>query len=202
MNYLRLLVELTRDPLNLEELTRIARTEPSLGYRLLRLANSPLLAARSEVTSFLGAFMLVGEDRFRKLVSVAASGMLGSDQPPAALISLSLQRARFCELLAPWIGENPTEQFLLGMLSLLNAVLRVPMETIVKALPLRADAKAALMGEINPATLPLWLARSFENGAWGACACGANRIDIREETLAELYVESVQWANEVLASTR
>ena len=40
MNYLRLLVELTRNPLNFEQLTRIARSEPSLMYRLLRLANS------------------------------------------------------------------------------------------------------------------------------------------------------------------
>ena len=128
------------------------------------------MAARSEVTSFLGAFMLVGEDRFRKLVSVAASGMLGNDQPPAALISLSLERARFCELLASLIGENSTEQFMLGMLSLVDAVMQVPMETVVKSLPLRPDAKAALLGEINPASLPLCLVRSFENGAWGACA--------------------------------
>ncbi|HEY5253612.1 MAG TPA: EAL domain-containing protein [Acidobacteriaceae bacterium] len=202
MNYLRLLVELSRNPLNLDQLTRIARSEPSLGYRLLRLSNSALVAARSEVTSFLGAFMLVGEDRFRKLVSVAASGILGHDQPPAALITLSLERARFCELLAPMIGENSTEQFLLGMLSLVDAVMQIPMETVVKSLPLRPNAKAALLGEINPASLPLCLVRSFENGAWGACSCGARRMEISEETLAELYLESVQWANEVSASTR
>jgi c-di-GMP-related signal transduction protein len=202
MNYLRLLVELTRNPLNLEELTRIARAEPSLLYRLLRLANSPMMAARSEVTSFLGAFMLVGEDRFRKLVSVAASGILGKDQPLAALISLTLERARFCELLAAQIGENTTEQFMLGMLSLVEAVLQVPMETIVKALPLRANAKAALLGEINPASLPLSLIRSFEKGAWGECSREALRMGVSEETLAGLYLEAVQWANEVIASTR
>ena len=202
MNYLRLLVELTRNPLNLDELTRIARFEPSLGYRLLRLANSPMMASRSEVTSFLGAFMLVGEDRFRKLVSVAASGILGNDQPPAALISLSLERARFCELLASLIGENPTEQFMLGMLSLVDAVLRIPMETIVRSLPLRPNAKAALLGETNSASLPLCLIRSFEGGVWGRCSLAAQCLSVSEETLAGLYVESVRWANEVFASTR
>lgn len=88
------------------------------------------------------------------------------------------------------------------MLSLLDAVLQIPMETIVKALPLRPNAKAALLGDINPASLPLGLIRSFENGAWGACSCGAQRMGVSEETLAGLYVESVQWANEVFASTR
>ncbi len=172
MNYLLLLVELTRDPLNLPELTRIARAEPSLMYRLLRLANSAMVAPRNEVTSFRSAFVLVGEDRFRKLVFIAASGILGNHQSPAALTSLSLERARFCELLAPLIGENSTEQFLLGVLSLVDAVLQVPMETIVKALPLRPNAKAALLGEINPASLPLSLIRGFEKGAWGTCAWG------------------------------
>jgi c-di-GMP phosphodiesterase len=201
MNYLRLLVELTRNPLNIEQLTRIARAEPSLMYRLLRLANSALVAARSDVTSFLGAFMLVGEDRFRKLVSVAACGILGNDQPPAVLISLSLERARFCELLASLIGENSTEQFMLGMLSLVDAVLQVPMQTIVKSLPLRTNAKAALLGETNSTSLPLSLIRSFEKGAWGDCSREAQQMGISEETLANLYVQSVQWANDVSAST-
>jgi len=122
--------------------------------------------------------MLVGEDRFRKLVSVAASGILGHDQPPAALISLSLERARFCELLASLIGENSTEQFMLGMLSLVDAVLQVPMEAIVKSLPLRPNAKAALLGEINPASLPLSLTRRFEKGAWGVCSREAARMGV------------------------
>jgi c-di-GMP-related signal transduction protein len=201
MNYLRLMVELTRSPLNLHELTRIVSSEPSLCYRLLRLANSALMAARSDVTSVLGAVMLVGEDRFRKLVSIAASAILSDDQPPAALISLSLERARFCDLLAPWIGENSTEQFMLGMLSLVDAVLQVPMKTIVKSLPLRPEAKAALLGEINSASLPLCLVRSFETGARGACSCGKQSMDISEKTLAALYVESVQWTHEVFAPT-
>ena len=201
-HYLRLLAELTRSPLNLHELTRIVSSEPSLCYRLLRLANSALLATRSDVTSVLGAVMLVGEDRFRKLVSITASAVLGHDQPPAALISLSLERARFCDLLAPLIGENSTEQFMLGMLSLVDAVLQVPMETIVKSFPLRPDAKAALLGETNSASLPLCLVRSFENGAWGACLCDKQRINVSEETLATLYVESVRWTNEVFASAQ
>ncbi len=42
LNYLRLLVELTRKPFRLEEVTRIVRMEPSLYFRLLRLANSAM----------------------------------------------------------------------------------------------------------------------------------------------------------------
>jgi EAL and modified HD-GYP domain-containing signal transduction protein len=201
LNYLRLLAELARDPLDLHTATHIVELEASLCYRLLRLANSPLWAVRNQVTSVQEAFMLVGENRFRKLASVAASCVLSQEQPPA-LIGLSLERARFCELLAPMAGQNPMEQFLLGLMSLLDAVLEVPMESIVESLPLREEAKAALLGAKNPAAVPLWLIRSFESGAWGSCACAAKDLGTSEETLARLYMEAVQWAGESLASSR
>ena len=157
--------------------------------------------------------MLVGEDRFRAMVSVAASCVLTQHQTPA-LISLSLERARFCELLAPLAGENPNEQFMLGLLSLLDAMLETPMEVIVKALPLRPEAKAALMGvanavgasnpiaPTNPVAVPLNLIRSFESGAWGICKAAADKFGVSEERLASLYVQSVKWANETLTESQ
>lgn len=197
VNYLRLLAELTCKPLRLDHVVEIVQMEASLCYRLLRLANSPLWGVRNEVTSVRGAFMLAGEDRFRMLVSVAAASALGHNQS-LALMSLSLERARFCELLAPLIGENPTEQFLLGLLSLLDAMLQTPMEAIVRSLPLRPEAREALLGAQNEAAIPLCLIRSFELGAWGDCSL-AKIPAVDEEMLAKLYVESVRWAAESIA---
>jgi EAL and modified HD-GYP domain-containing signal transduction protein len=199
MNYLRLLVEMTRKPLNLTRVTDIVRVEPSFCYRLLRLANSALWGRQREVASVREAFMVVGEDRFRILVSVAASCVLSEKQP--ALISLSLERARFCELLAPMIGENPTEQFMLGLLSLVDAMLEIPMEAIANSLPLRAEARAALLGAINSAALPLCLIRSFEAGWWDRCGGEAEALGVSEATLSGLYIDAVKWASESVAAT-
>lgn len=201
MNYIRLLAELTRQTLDLDAVVHIVRLEASLCYRLLRLANSPLWGIRNDITSIRDAFMLVGEDRFRALASVAASCVVGEGQP-GALTTLSVERARFCELLAPLIGERSTEQFMLGLLSLLDAMLHIPMESIVQSLPLRAEAKAALLGATNPVAMPLCLIRSFESGAWGSCACAAAALGVSEETLARLYFESVQWARDAVALSR
>jgi len=197
LNYLRLLAELTREPLDLNEIIRAVEVEASLCYRLLRLANSPLWGIRNDITSVRSAFVLVGEERFRLLVSVAASCALVQNQAPA-LIALSLERARFCELLAPLTGESPTEQFIVGMLSLLDAMLETPMESIVRSLPLRAEAKAALTGAENRTAVPLSLIRSFEEGEWGRCTGAAETLGVSEETLAGLYLQSVQWARESL----
>jgi EAL and modified HD-GYP domain-containing signal transduction protein len=197
-NYLRLLVELTRSPFNLSEVARIAESEPSLCYRLLRLANSALWGIRTDVTSVRNAIMLVGEDRFRILVSVAASCVLGQNQR-CALVGLSLERARFCELVAPLVGENPTEQFMLGLLSLTDAMLETPMDSIEKSLPLRGPAKEALLGATNRVSVPLSLTRSFESTAWGTGGGPANHPGVSELTLARLYMESVKWASDAVA---
>ena len=193
--------ESLQHPLDLNEVVRIVRSETSLCYRLLRLANSPLWGIRNDITSVRDAFILVGEDRFRALASVAAACVLGEGQP-TALTSLSVERARFCELLAPLIGANSTEQFLIGLLSLLDTVLQTPMESIVQSLPLREEAKAALLGAANLAAVPLCLIRSFESGAWGKCASAADAVGVSEETLARLYIESVQWARDTVALSR
>jgi c-di-GMP-related signal transduction protein len=197
MNYLRLLAALTRRPLNVDEVIDIVRLEPPLSYRVLRLANSPLWGVRSTVSSIGEALMLVGEDRFRMLVSVVGSNMLGQEQP-AALTGLSLERARFCELVGPLIGENPTEQFILGLLSLLDAMTESPMEAIAKSLPLRPQVKDALMGADNQASLALRAIRSFESGA----ALDSETLGVEEETLTRMYVESVKWAAESMAAYR
>jgi EAL and modified HD-GYP domain-containing signal transduction protein len=102
-------------------------------------------------------------------------------------------------LVAPLIGESPAEQFMLGLLSLLDAMLEMPMETIAKSLPLRAEAKEALLGAKNRAGVPLCLIRSFESGAWEPSAGDAPSIG--EETLSRLYVEAVKWANDSIAAS-
>jgi EAL and modified HD-GYP domain-containing signal transduction protein len=200
LNYLRLLAELTREPLDLNEIIRTVEVEASLCYRLLRLANSALWGIRNDITSVRSALMVVGEERFRLLVSVAAACALVQNQGPT-LIGLSLERARFCELLAERIGERSTEQFMLGMLSLLDAMLETPMESIVRSLPLRPEAKAALIGAENPTAVPLCLIRSFEAGAWGRCAAAVETLGVSEETLTRLYLESLEWARESLATS-
>jgi EAL and modified HD-GYP domain-containing signal transduction protein len=201
MNYLRLLAALAQTPLNVDEVIEIIQLEPPLSYRVLRLANSPMWGVQKTVTSIHEALMLVGEDRFRMLVSVVGANMLGQQQP-VALIALSLERARFCELVAPQIGENPTEQFILGLLSLLDAMTETPMEAIAKSLPLRAQTKDALMGVENHASLALRTVQSFESGIWRGQPLDSETLGVGEETLTRIYVESVKWAMDSVATCR
>jgi EAL and modified HD-GYP domain-containing signal transduction protein len=199
MLYLQLLSALSRSEPNLDEIVRLVTAEASLCYRVLRMVNSARLAIHGQVTSIRQALFLIGEQQLRKLVMVATTTSFGKNSNMASeLIFLSLQRARFCELMAPAAGQRKEEQYLIGLLSTFDAILQTPMEQLLKVLPLREEAASVLRGGINSVGDALRLARHYEQKEWQACADLCATFRITETELTNHYVASMQWAtNEV-----
>ena len=118
---------LHHDPIDVRKVSQLVMRDASLTFRLLRLVNSPICAIQQEVRSVESAIVIIGEETFRRIVSLAVLSELNSDRPPA-ILHMALSRARFCELAAPLFGLDPGEQYLLGLLSLVPAMLSVAME--------------------------------------------------------------------------
>lgn len=197
LSQLRLLAAVSQSPVDMVELEKILQADAPLTYRLLRLVNSAAYGLHREIRSIRSALILVGETEFRKLITVAVSNSMGAGRP-SALVSLALVRARFCELLAPQLDQRPAEQYLVGLLSLVDALLEVPMQTIVGRLPLRAEAKAALLGKANSESFGLCLLRNYESGEWKQCLHATAKMHLNPELLNSLYLESVRWTESML----
>src|SRR5581483_900929 len=123
-NYLRILQAVHRPELNFAELEGILKREVSLSYRLLRYLNSPCCGLRHEITSLRHALSMLGENEIRRWVSLVVVAGIGTEKQ-AEIISMSIIRARFCELIAERLARQagPTDCFLMGLLSLLDAIL-------------------------------------------------------------------------------
>lgn len=145
-----ILRQLFRDPLDLMTLCPMVSQDVSLVYRVLRYVNSPICAIRHPVTSIQDAIIILGDAAFRRIAALSLESALSQDQSPE-LLQMALVRARFCAMAAPLCGLDVEEQYLLGMLSLLPPMLRVPVETILHELPLRAEIRDALAGIPVPA---------------------------------------------------
>jgi EAL and modified HD-GYP domain-containing signal transduction protein len=117
-----------------------------------------------------------------------------------ALLSLALVRARFCELLAPAVAEPLASLYLLGLFSLLDALLDAPMRQILDTLPIDCEMKAALMGNDSSRGLALQLVRSLELCDWAACETLCRRLEVSESAASAMYVESLHWASAMLYS--
>ena len=94
------------------------------------------------------------------------------------------------------MAQDADEQYLLGMLSLLPAMLGVPMEEIVPILPLRGQICEALAGTANPERKLLGWLESHEHGDWESCDRIVTNYGLDSKQLVECYLEAVSWAEQ------
>lgn len=188
------------ETLDICKLSRLVKRDPSLTYRVLRLVNSHAGAVQQEIRSIEEALSVVGEESFRRIATIAVTSELGDEQP-SELLRMSYVRGRFCELAAIGCGLDPTEQYLLGMMSLLPAMMSVPMEELAPSLPLREEIRKALKGVDLPERRLLQWLEFHELGDWAACDAIVQKNWLNAEEVARSYEEAVVWAESALKST-
>jgi c-di-GMP-related signal transduction protein len=196
MNYLRLLQAVSRPDLELDGLEKLIKSEASVCYRLLRYLNSSIFGLKSEVHSVKHALSLLGEREVRRWVRLVAAVGAG-DEKPSDLVLSALVRGRFGELLQPVVKHGESDLFLLGLLSLIDAMLELPMSEILEKIPLDHETKAVLLG--HPSVLrPVYqLMLAHESGEWDAAAQLSQGLNLDSEEVASFYWRAQQWAREV-----
>jgi c-di-GMP-related signal transduction protein len=197
--YLNLLSVLHRVPADLRKVEKLISGDPSLCYRVLRLANSALQGHPGAISSIREALLLVGDEAVRRLVVVAMAGTLAAHRSPA-LLGMALARARFCELVAPELREEQGRYYLLGILSVLDALLETPLDRILRSLPVTPEMKSALAGDDSTAGRTLALVRSLEACEWRGCEEMQNVLGLAEGFVSSVYVEAIRWAAGMMGS--
>lgn len=198
--HLKLMQLMQEKPLNIGEIASLVEREPSLAYRLLRFTNSAAQGRRNEITSIRTALLVAGDDVFRRMATLAVAVELNSGPSPE-ILRLALQRARFCEVAAPFCGLNPTEQYLLGLFSLLDAMLQTPMEQALAQISVAGPIRAALLGVDNIHRCPLYWLESKERGDFSRCDELAISHGFDPQGLEENYHAATLWADELLAES-
>jgi EAL and modified HD-GYP domain-containing signal transduction protein len=197
--HLEILEDLQKDPIDLQRLSQLVMCDASLTYRLLRLVNSPICAMRQAVTSIQMALMLVGESTFRRIAMLAIASDFGTNQP-AEILRMTFERGRFCELAAPLCGLAASEQYLIGMISLFPAMLRILMEDLVRLMPLRETARDALLGRETPEGMLLHWIICQEHGNWAECDAVVRSSGMSHEQVLHCHSLAVEWADAALRS--
>jgi len=195
--HIEILRLMQNESMDINELAGLVKRDPSLTYRLLRLINSPICAMRQEVQSVQAALIAVGEDAFRRMATLAITSELNAGQTKE-LLRMAFVRGRFCELASVFCGLNHAEQYLLGLLSLLPAMLRVSMSELSPLLPLREEIRRALEGENGRGRALLGWLEGHEKGDWLACDATAERHGLNTGDLLLSYEEALQWAEDAL----
>ena len=201
LGYLRVLEEVHHPELELVALEALIQQEVSLASKLLRYINSSIFGWIKPVQSIRQALALLGEQEIRNWISLAALPALACDKPDE-LIRTALVRARFSELLAQGadLDHRKADLFLMGLFSLLDAMLSRPLAEILAELRLGGDIADALLGTERPGQRLAGiyaLVRQYEAGDWEALSDTAARLNISKEIVADLYIDAIAWADEI-----
>ena len=196
-NLLRLLAEITRKKCDIERLREIISTDVAVTYKLMRFLNSAYFYLLQEVKSVAHAVAYLGEKELRRFIMLIVISELATDKPEE-LVRLVLVRAKFCELLGhsiPLSGRECSDLFIIGLFSLLNAMLDMPMSEILVKLPISEVVKDTLLGKGNTYTGFLRLSEAFEKNQQTECKRLQNDLLLTDDKLRESYLEAVKYAN-------
>jgi len=195
--HLEMLIHLQNPVLDTHKVAALIKRDAALTFRLLRIANSALYGATNEITSIQQALVMIGDLMFRRIAMLAIANELSGNRN-SELLRMAYTRSRFCELAATAAGLDASEQYLLGLLSLLPAMLRIPMEQLVKILPLRPQLRNALLGKPNhERNLLSWLI-AYESAQWQQCDVIAATSTEEAWNWPRLYAQAIAWAESSL----
>ncbi len=187
---IHLLMKVNNSEADVKELALAISQDVSLTYKLLRYINSAGLSLPNPVTSVGHAVAMVGKEKIRTWASLI---LLSSfDDKSRNIVVTGSVRARMCQHLATATGVTKPEQlFLVGLLSVLDAMLDQPMEQIIQALPLDREIVDALLYQKGNLGAVLRCVLEYEKRNWAGAQAAGN---ISADALREAYRESLKWA--------
>ncbi|WP_019625524.1 EAL and HDOD domain-containing protein [Thioalkalivibrio sp. ALJT] len=194
---LRLLRALQAPDPEPSELEDLIATEPGLAIELLRIANSPAYRGARATESLHDAILRLGQGRIKRLAMLMV--LRGSAGQTHGLEQVMI-RARMGMLMGRALDLPNAEcerYFTLGMLSGLDRVLGVPLRRILGELQLSSEMEQALLESSGPLAPLLSTIAAFEDPT---SAPEAEDALVPVTVSSHLYLESVRWTEDLLAS--
>lgn len=201
---LKLLQAIEQENPDFKALAETIRADVGLSYKLFGLLNSAHFSLPAPVQSVKQALSLLGWEPLRTWIRLVILTDLtpgkSSELPRSATL-----RGRFLELCAQGRGASAAEPspetlFLLGLFSLLPAMLDQPMQTILEALRLPDEVRGALLGQCDACANWLKLAVAFERADWAGVQAAIDALGLAPLGVATAYARATEWTDALFRS--
>jgi len=180
-----------------KDMAAIIAKDPLLSYRLLKYVNAPGVGLGRTVTSIEHAVAILGDNAFKHWATMALVASLDATPKGEELAYLCLHRASFLEKLAGRAKAapvSPKSMFLLGLFSLLDAMMGQPLSELVAAMPMDPRIKAALCGEKNSLAPWLELVQCVDQNRWCDVGVILSNQKVSPVAAARDYLDASKWA--------
>ena len=197
-NFFLLMIAVTRDEPDIDEIEEIISRDVSLTYSLLKLVNSAYFALRNRARSVKQALVILGLGQLKQWIYLLSFKQ--DDGAQEELVKLSFLRAMFASELVVLAHDMPisrSEGYLLGMFSTLDKLMDISLDDALEQLPISDEIKNGLLkGEGKAGTL-LSLVLSYEKADWRNMSTAAEELGIPSSLIAQKYFECVENVNDI-----
>lgn len=194
------MLNLIRAEADLADLGAVAKKDPGIALKVLALANSPAAGLSAPVASLEQAIMVLGRQRLYRWLTVAMFRVGTPRARDEALLEVAMARARFLETVAATTlaKKECDELFLVGLLSLFDALLAMPMSKVLEMINLTEEVRAVLLHSEGAYARYLQLALALERGREAQAGELAAHLGLDGAALASCSQQALVWAEEAL----
>lgn len=192
------LINLVRKQATTAEIEDLLKKDPTLSFQLLRFINSSGFGLSCEITSFRHAVMILGLKKlFRWAALLMTTSRSGGSAP--AVGQTAVVRGRLMELLAAELlpPEEADNAFVVGVFSLLDVMLGVPLAKALESVALPQPVIDALLHGTGVFAPILELTKACESGDDAAFAHNANALQLTNHQVNWAHLQALAWAEEL-----
>ncbi len=197
-NYIELLNTVNSEDFELTDVANIISRDTALTISLLKMVNR--MTINAGINSIRHAAAMLGQRELKKWITTAVVNELCADKPNE-VTRLSLLRAKFAESLAPTfgVGMKKEELFLLGLFSVLDVILEIPMDEALKMVTVSGDISNALInGEGKLAPVYDFMLQ-YESANWPEVSRQMILKEIDMDEVSTAYLNSLKWYRDLMA---
>ena len=189
------LINLMRRQADTVEIENLLKKDPTLSFNLLRFINSSGFGLSCEVTSFRHAVMILGLKKLFRWAALLLTTSRANGTAPA-VGSTAVVRGRLMELLAAELlpAEECDNAFVVGVFSLLDTMLGMPLEDALASVALPEPVLDALLHGTGVFAPFLALTRACESGDDKAFAQNADALHLSNRQVNWAHLQALAWA--------
>lgn len=193
------LLNRTRANADIRVLEAIFKRDPLLTYRLLRYINSPGCGLTQTIGSIAQALMALGYEQLYRWLTLLLFAQAGRGHDGGAHITNALARGRLIELLGQDRLARPARDglFIVGVFSMLDALLGVPLDQALADIKLAPEVDAALLRGEGPLLPYLELALACENRLYDRVVRIADDCGLDAEAVNAAHLSALVWAESI-----
>jgi EAL and modified HD-GYP domain-containing signal transduction protein len=192
--YLGMLLKKLQQDADTREIVSTLKQDAAVTLRLLRYINSAANGLRERVSSVEHAITLLGRVPLQRWLMLLLCAGNRNQPRAAAVLETAIIRARFMELVSSSLPANEREAiFLTGLLSLIDVILKQPIEHALEALSVTDDIRDAILSSQGRYATTLALARACESTDMGRIVSAAEACGILPEQASTSFMEALSW---------